>query len=145
MTDSHPLAEYASALDAIRDVSNQCYSLCQKLFPQDPSDLRREHWDLVKRSVAVAKSTTAAILSLVDQRYHLPALALTRVRYEQTVVLSYLLHEKHHLGFKPYAQFAPITEYKVAHGVTNDPWLTPHVPVQVDIEAIKKKALDRKS
>jgi uncharacterized protein DUF5677 len=140
--ESDPLAEYNSALKIIRDVSREAYDLYHRLIPQQSTSSGKEHWNLVTRSVAVAESTSAAILSLIDQRYHLPALALTRVRFEQTVVLSYLLHEKPDMGFKPYARFAPITEYQVAEGVTADPLLAPHVPIQVDMAALKKKALD---
>jgi len=91
--------------------------------------------------VEVAESTTTAINLLIDERLHLPALALTRVRFEQTVVFSYLLHEDPEIGLKPYSRFAPILEYQVADAVKSEPLFEPHVPAQLNLDDLKKKAL----
>ncbi len=140
--DDPVLARYFSELRVIRDVSNQSYALYRRLLPSKPAPTKLEHWELVTRSVAIAESTSAAISSLIDQRHHLPALALTRVRFEQALVFSYLVHEQPDIGLKPYSRFAPITEYRIAEAVTSEPMLAPHVPAQVNVDALKAKAVD---
>src|SRR6266567_2655959 len=129
--DDPVLARYFSELRVIRDVSNQSYALYRRLLPSKPAPTKLEHWELVTRSVAIAESTSAAISSLIDQRHHLPALAL-----------SYLVHEQPDIGLKPYSRFAPITEYRIAEAVTSEPMLAPHVPAQVNVDALKAKAVD---
>src|SRR5713226_6386532 len=142
-TPSDPvLAQHAADLRIIRDVSSQSYSLYRSLLPSKPPQSNNDYWDVVTRSVAIAESTSAAISSLIDQRHHLPALALTRVRFEQALVFSYLVHEQPDIGLKPYSRFAPITEYRIAEAVTSEPMLAPHVPAQVNVDALKAKAVD---
>jgi hypothetical protein len=143
VTPSDPvLAQHAADLRTIRDVSNESYTLYRSLIPSQPAPSNSDYWDVVTRSVAAAESTSAAIGSLIDQRHHLPALALTRVRFEQALVFSYLIHEKPDIGLKPYSRFAPITEYRIAEGVGSEALLAPHIPPQLNIDVLKAKAID---
>ena len=142
MSEGDFLSQHSSDLEIIRAVSDEAFDLYRRLLPQKAPSDRKEYWNLATRFVAVARSTSDAISTLLAQGHHLPALALTRIRFEQTVVLSYLFHEQPAVGFKPYSRFAPITEYQVAEAVIADPVLSKTVPKQLDVEALKGKALD---
>ena len=139
MTDSDAdLAPYADDLAIIAQASHDAFQLYRQLSPH-----RNESYDnLVEESIGIAESTTSAITTLLTKKLHLAAIVLTRVRLEQLIVFSYLVHERPEDGFQPYSRYAPIEEYRAMRGVVDDPFVAPHIPGPVDPDALNQKALD---
>jgi hypothetical protein len=69
----------------------------------------------------------------------LQALALGRVRLEQTIVCSYLIHEDISLGLEPYVKYIPINQYKYATGALSKSDISSRVVI--DISDFQKEAV----
>jgi hypothetical protein len=72
----------------------------------------------------------------------LPAFATTRIRLEQLIVCSYLVHENESLGLAPFIQYMPIGTHKGLHVAMEDPSLAQQLSKMVDmtiseVEAVK--------
>jgi hypothetical protein len=142
MTDSAAfLAQHSTALREIAQAADDVYSLFHRLIgtptPAPASPFR----PIIVSSVEVAEAIARAARLLTARGDALAAVALTRVRLEQLIVASYLVHEDPDVALKPYATFAPIGEYRLAQAVLNDPFLAPNVQHRVDVEDLKGKAL----
>jgi hypothetical protein len=141
MTDSTAFrAKHAEDVRQIQDVSEGAFQLFHRLKPQAPGAEPARFRDIIFGSVEVAESTTRAITTLLKQDQHLPVMALVRVRLEQLIVTSYLVHERPDVGLKPYAAFTPIREYRTAQAVLAEPFLAPHVQGRVQVDDLKAKA-----
>src|SRR2546427_180210 len=141
MTDSAAFrAKHANDVRQIGDVSEGALQLFHRLRPQAPEAQPARFRDIIFGSVEVGESTTRAISALLAQDQHVPAIALVRVRLEQVIVTSYLVHEQPEVGVKPYAAFAPITEYRTAQAVFAEPFLAPHVQGRMELDDLKAKA-----
>ncbi len=74
-----------------------------------------------------AKTTSLAIRLNTSWALILPAFALTRVRLEQTIVCSYLIHEKQSIGLSRFVEFISIGHYKATKLVMEDASLAKHL------------------
>src|SRR3989442_10372929 len=141
MTDSAAFrAKHEDDVRQIQEVSEGAVQLFHRLRPQAPQTQPARFRDIIFGSVEVGESTTRAITTLLEQDQHLPAIALVRVRLEQLIVASYLVHEQPEAGLKPYAAFVPITEYQVGKAVLAEPFLGPHVQEHIQVDDLKAKA-----
>jgi Family of unknown function (DUF5677) len=106
----------------------------------DLSTIKNYHRSLVEM-VGHAEETSRAIGQLREASLMLPALALLRVRLEQTIICSYLLHEESDEIYHRYFSFGPITEYRTLSEVLKRPELAEHTLGRVDMDAMRTAAL----
>lgn len=110
-------------------------------------DLVERHWTLLSRPVHhlflrmayQAKTTSLSIKLCNSWALCLPAFALTRVRLEQTIISSYLIHEDESVGLSPFVQFIPIGQHKAMRVVMEDPALAKEL-AHINVSAIKAEA-----
>ncbi len=141
MTDSAAFrAKHKDDVRQVQEVSEGALHLFHRLRPKAPETQPARFRDIIFGSVEIGESTTRAITTLLAQDQHLPAIALVRVRLEQLIVASYLVHEQPEVGLKPYAAFVPITEYQVSKAVLAEPFLAPHVQGRIQVDDLRAKA-----
>jgi hypothetical protein len=123
-----------------RETSEAAFeAYCREDLASGPVD--RAYSAILREAVLQAQVASRAVYSLLAGNSHLPALALARVRLEQTIVCSYLVHEQPAAALKPYASFVPISEFRSATRLLADQTMAPHVQGQLDIAALRDKAL----
>jgi len=86
-----------------------------------------------------AKATSLAVRIANSWCLNLPALALLRVRLEQRIVCSYLIHEDQSLGLDPFVRFMAIGNHLKARAASGEPAIKEHL--DIDLEAIEAKAI----
>jgi hypothetical protein len=79
--------------------------------------------------------TSLTIRFLISWGLVIPAIALVRVRFEQTVVFSYLAWENPEKGLIPFITHVPIHEYLAAVKATSDKAISKYL--KVDLEKLK--------
>lgn len=89
-----------------------------------------------------ADRTSQAIEKLRSEGFWLQALALLRVRLEETIVCSYLIHQNSDELYNRYFEFGPIADYRSAKAVMAQPALAPHVTGRLDLDALAAEAAD---
>jgi hypothetical protein len=142
VTDAAALTEqHAELLRQIAAASDEVFSTFHRLAPAPPVPDPLKHRAIVMDSVEVGESVSHAAWSLIGTGSVHPALALARVRLEQIIVMSYLILENPDVGFKAYAAFAPITEYRTAEAVLSDDFLSPRLQDRIKLDELKAKAL----
>lgn len=87
-----------------------------------------------------AKNISYSLRYLISWGMVFPAVALARVRLEQTIVFSYLLYEKPEKGLIPYVSHFPINVYLGAKRSVNDKDISKHY--KTDMDTLKNVAVD---
>jgi hypothetical protein len=100
-----------------------------------------QHGAILRSSVEVGESTSQSVSALLATGHILPAIALARVRLEQVIVASYLVHADPQVGLARYGAFAPIMNYRIGETVSREPSLKPHVSERLNMEELRAKAL----
>ncbi len=96
---------------------------------------------LFVRLLYLAETTSFSTRLLTSWCLILQALALARVRLEQPIVSSYLVHEKQELALDPFVRYLPISRYRHVKDALKQPSLEMHFPSNIDIEKTKLDAI----
>src|SRR5882672_9105838 len=75
----------------------------------------------------LARTTSDSIRTLIQTSNIVPAIALARVRLEQVIVSSYLIHENPQVARVPYLMHHPIDAYRNHKGAIDNPELGKHL------------------
>lgn len=75
----------------------------------------------------LARTTSQSIRTLIQTSSIVPAIALARVRLEQVIVTSYLIHEEPKVARVPYLMHYPIDAYRNHKGAIEHPDLAKHL------------------
>lgn len=90
--------------------------------------------------VDAAESTSLGLRLLASWGLHLPAIAIARVRLEQLITCSYLIHEPDPRVLDKYARFAAVTELRAAEAIQSEPSLAPFSHSQLNMDELRSKA-----
>lgn len=123
MEDPLAFGPYAAwkHVSVFNSLSQQVYRHCSQLFSNgEAAQLSAVH-HLFVRFHRIGQSTSFAIRVLTSWGAFIPAVALARVRVEQLIVSSYLIHEQQEVGLKPFLQFMPIGHYHASTSAFSDP------------------------
>jgi hypothetical protein len=85
----------------------------------------------------IAESTSWSLRLLMSWETTLPAIALGRVRLEQVIVTSYLIHEDTKVALTPYLAHFPIEVYKNNKEAIKNPLLGRHLSAKEHTSAMK--------
>jgi hypothetical protein len=88
-----------------------------------------------------AKTTSLAIRINTSWALVMPAFALTRVRLEQAIVCSYLLHEDTERGIVPFVKYIPIGQHRGTQAAMEDAELAKRLTGQIDHEKLEADAI----
>lgn len=124
---------------AFSEISEKAFALFDQLISENWSLLSRPVHHLFLRMVYQAKTTSLAIRLNNSWSLSLPAFALTRVRLEQTIICSYLIHEEESSGLSRFVEFIPIQHYKRTKIVMEDASLAEHLS-NVDLNTMENAA-----
>jgi hypothetical protein len=91
----------------------------------------------------LARTTSDSIRTLIETSNIVPAIALARVRLEQVIVSSYLIHEAPHVARVPYLMHHPIDAYRNHKGAIEHPELAKHLS-QTALQATRTVAMAAK-
>ena len=90
----------------------------------------------------LAEGTSVSTRLLNSWGLALQALALLRIRLEETIVCSYLLHEDTERGVEPYMQFIAIKSFASVRTALCDPSLAEHIDSTVNTIAMQSEAAE---
>lgn len=88
-----------------------------------------------------AKTTSLATRLANSWALSLPALALVRVRLEQTIICSFLVHEREEDGLRPFVAYIPIGHHKGLKAAMEDPKLAAQLTGLFDLGGSEAEAL----
>jgi Family of unknown function (DUF5677) len=124
---------------AFSDLSTKSFGLFDKLVNENWSQLSRTVHHLFLRMAYQAKTTSIAIRLDNSWALFLPALALTRVRLEQTIVCSYLIHEEESKALRPFVAYIPIAHHKSMRIAMEDSSMAVHLG-HIDLHSLESEA-----
>jgi hypothetical protein len=125
---------------AFADLSEKAFALFDRFINDNWSLLSRPVHHLFLRMAYQAKTTSLAIRLNNSWALCLPAFALTRVRLEQTIICSYLLHEEESIALRPFVAYIPIGQHKATRIVMEDSSLANHLS-HIDLAAMETEAV----
>ena len=102
-------------------ISEKAFTLFEKRTQENWEHLSKAVHHLFLRMEYQAKTTSFGLRLINSWAMSLPAFALTRIRLEQTIVCSYLLHEDESVGLGPFVQYIPVTHHQQAKAAIQDP------------------------
>lgn len=111
---------------AFSELSEKAFTLFDGLVNDNWSLLSRPVHHLFLRIAYQAKTTSLATRITNSWALSLPAFALTRVRLEQAIICSYLIHEDESIGLSRFVEYIPIGNYKATKVVLEDASLAEH-------------------
>jgi hypothetical protein len=97
---------------------------------------------VLHRMTSHALSTSSAISLLLSSGYTLQALVLLRIRIEQCIVNSYLIHEDEDIAFGPFVLHVPIARYLMSKDAVADSRISKNMPVSADFQRLRSEAAD---
>ena len=123
-------------------ISTNAFDVFRRSVDAHRAHLRRPVHHLFLRMAYQAETTSVALRNANSWALNLPAFALTRVRLEQTIVCSYLIHEEEAVGLRPFVAHIPIGEYRGVKAAIEDPDLAPHLTDRVSLDTALTSAVN---
>lgn len=141
MSESPNFGPYSrwESVGAFSTLSENAFSTFDKLINENWALLSRPIHHLFLRMAYQAKTTSLAARLNNSWALCLPAFALIRVRLEQTIICSYLIHEDESVGLRRFVAFISIGHYKATRIVMEDPSLAEHLS-HIDLGAMQNGA-----
>ena len=93
------------------------------------------------RFLTLSQRTSYSTLLLTSWGLLLPALALNRVRLEQLIVSSYLIHEREDVGIKAFLEHMPISTYLNTEAAMSDSKVAKILGRDIDMEKVRQEAV----
>lgn len=121
------------------ELSERAHDLFDRRAHDNRTKLARPIRHLFLRIAYQAKMTSIATRLNTGWALVMPALALLRVRLEQLIVCSYLIHEEESIGLKPFINHIPISDHLAVKAVLSDADLARQL-TGLDASAIEAKA-----
>jgi len=142
MSDSPNFGPYSrwQSVGAFSTLSENAFSTFDKFINKNWDLLSRPIHHLFLRMAYQAKTTSLAARLNNSWTLCLPAFALTRVRLEQTIICSYLIHEDESIGLRRFVAFISIGHYKASRIVMEDLSLAEHLS-HIDLDAMQNEAV----
>jgi hypothetical protein len=108
------MGPYAKWVDRFIEISAKAFTLLESIKCPEPTNFeslsRKTLFDLS----VMAETTSICMQFAVSHSLQVPAFALTRVRLEQCIVSSFLIHAPEEEGMRRYLNHLPIQMYDVA-------------------------------
>ena len=136
-----PYSKWPSVSD-FHTISSRAFELFHRCVDGRKAGFSRPVQYLFLRIAYQAETTSVALRHANSWALNLPAFALTRVRLEQAIVCSYLIHEDESLGLRPFMAHIPIGEHRGVVAAMEDPDLAPHLASQVNPDTTLSRAVD---
>lgn len=142
MNESPNFGPYSrwESVGAFSTLSKNAFSTFDNFINENWALLSRPVHHLFLRIAYQAKTTSLAARLNNSWALCLPAFALTRVRLEQTIICSYLIHEDESVGLRRFVAFISIEHYKTSRIVMEDPSLAKHLS-HIDFDAMQNEAV----
>ncbi len=99
------------------------------------------HQRLLFQFLTLAQNISYATLNLASWGLAVPALALNRVRLEQTIVSSYLIHEDKDKGIEPFIKHMPVNLFLEAESAFSDSTVKLFLSNEIDLEKARQAAI----
>lgn len=129
-----------SNIKAFSDISQRAFSIYhEKITPELMLNFPLPY-HLFVRKIYLAETTSFSIRLLSSWGISLQALALTRIRLEQTIVCSYLIHEDPQIGLEPFLNHVPINEYLNTFTAISDNSIATNL-TNIDLTQLQIKAI----
>lgn len=135
-----PYTSWQSVAD-FTEISERAFSIFNTYIKDNWSQLSRPVHHLFLRMAYQAETTSFSIRLSNSWALCLPAFASTRIRLEQLIVCSYLLHEDENVGLAPFVQYIPIGSHKGLRVAMEDPSLARELVKIVDMTLSEAEAV----
>lgn len=123
------------------ELSDRSFSIFDEQINKNLTLLTRPVHHLFLRMAYQAKTTSYSSRLINSWVFCLPAFALTRVRLEQTIVCSYLIHEDDSVGLKPFVSYISVKEHKNLREAMEEPKLSKELSGMVDYQKSEEEAV----
>jgi hypothetical protein len=131
-----------ASISAFSELSEKAFTLFDKFINENWSLLSRPVHHLFLRMAYQAKTTSFGIRLNNSWALNLPAFAMTRIRLEQTIVCSYLVHEEESVGLLPFVRYIPIGQHKGLRVAMEDPSLSKELSKLIDPKISETEAVE---
>jgi hypothetical protein len=128
-------------IKAFSDLSDKAFSVFRSYIKGKANLLLDPINHIIYRMFFQAESTSVAIRLINSWAFNLPAFALTRIRLEQTIVCSYLIHEDLSEGLKKFIYYASIQRYKYMESALEDDSLKKYLKNFKNCDKLKETAI----
>jgi hypothetical protein len=108
------MGPYVKWVAGYLDISAKAFSLIEHLKRPEASDYDSLSSEVFFDLSVIAEATSICVRFAVSHSLQVPAFALTRVRLEQCIVSSFLIHAPEEEGIRRYLDHLPIQMYDVA-------------------------------
>lgn len=141
MTDKPNFGPYSEwdSVNVFSEISQNAHSLFDQVIVENWSQVTQPVDHLFLRMAYKAKTTSLAIRLINSWALNLPAIALTRVRLEQLIVCSYLIHEDQTSGLERFVKHIPIGHYNAAKAAMSDPTIADKLTA-LNLESMREEA-----
>ena len=128
------------SVNRFTEISRRAFEIYhEKVSPENSKRFRPVH-HLFLRELYLAETTSFSIRLLTSWAMILPALALARVRLEQTIVCSFIVHEDEAKGLEPFVKFIPIGDYMNTRAALSDSGIAKEIG-SVDLAKLQARQL----
>lgn len=123
------------------NVSEEALAWFDERVHAEQRRISRPIYHLFLRMAYQAKTTSLSARLANSWAMSLPALALLRVRLEQLIVCSFLIHEDEEKGLKPFVSYISVTEYKGLKSALSNSKIAGSL-TKMDLEKFKAEAIE---
>lgn len=129
-------------IKAFSDLSEKAFSVFRS-FIKGKADLLLDPINhIIYRMFFQADATSLAIRLINSWAFNLPALALARVRLEQTIICSYIVHEDKSEALKKFIYYSSVQRYKFMETALEDESLKTYLQHFNNYEKLKETAIE---
>ncbi len=116
--------------------------LLSDVYLEERNASLNSHQRLLFQFLILAQHTSYATLNLASWGLVVPALALNRVRLEQTIVSSYLIHEDKDKGIEPFIKHMSVNLFLGAETAFSDSTVKLLLSNEIDLEKARQAAIE---
>lgn len=128
------------SVSSFAEVSKRAFEIWHERLTPDVRAKFGPTRHLFVRMLYLAEGTSLSIRLLTSWAMTLQALALARVRLEQAIVCSYLLHEDESAGLEPFVRYISIKRYEDTRAALSDTDIVTQLG-SVDLVALRAEAI----
>lgn len=130
------------SIAAFDELSERSFSALDARIASERQRLSRPIHHLFIRIGYQAKTTSLATRLANSWALNMPALALVRVRLEQTIICSFLIHEDQEAGLRPFVSYIPIGHHKGLTAAFEDTKLAAELAPLFDVGNTEAEAVN---
>lgn len=128
---------------ALSEISEKAFEIYHEKVSNDLLSKFKPTQHLFVRQLYLAETSSFSIRLLTSWAMLLQALALTRIRLENTIICSYLIHEEVSVGLEPFIKYITINDFLNVRAAMSDENIAKNL--DLDVNKLKTEAVNAQS